>query len=210
MAVAGTTPALGQHALSPVLVLVAAAIMAAAVLVWPPRPRVGRRLQRLAPAWQGDRPGARQPPDTAVVVLSTAVVMELVAAGLDAGLAAPSALEAAVLAADAGTRDQLGPVVNLWRLGASVERAWSDVDARWAPLGRCLVVSHRTGAAAAAVLRATAHDLRSTRRRRARVAANRLGVRLVVPLGLTTLPAFLLWAVAPVALGLAREALTGG
>jgi pilus assembly protein TadC len=42
------------------------------------------------------------------------------------------------------------------------------------------------------------------------VAANRLGVRLVVPLGLATLPAFVLWAVAPVALGLAQQALAGG
>ena len=69
------------------------------------------------------------------------------------------------------------------------------------------ILSSRTGAAAATVLRAAARDLRSTRRRRARVAANSLGVRLVVPLGLTTLPAFLLWAVAPVALGLAHETL---
>jgi tight adherence protein B len=60
------------------------------------------------------------------------------------------------------------------------------------------------------VLRDTARDLRSARRRRARVAANRLGVRLVVPLGLATLPAFVLWAVAPVALGLAQQALAGG
>jgi pilus assembly protein TadC len=136
--------------------------------------------------------------------------MELVAAGLDAGLAPPSALRAAVLVADAGTRRELGPVADLWRLGASVERAWRDADARWEPLSRCLVLSSLTGAAAATVLRAAARDLRSTRRRRARVAANSLGVRLVVPLGLTTLPAFLLWAVAPVALGLVQETLTGG
>jgi Flp pilus assembly protein TadB len=192
-------------------VLVTAAVVAAAVLVWPPGQRVGRRrLQRLAPVVQRERPGARQRRVVALPALSTPLVMELVAAGLDAGLSAPFALQAAVRTADADTRAQLGPVVNLWRLGASVERAWCDADPRWEPLSRCLILSHRTGAAAAAVLRATARDLRSTRRRRARVAANRLGVRLVVPLGLTTLPAFLLWAVAPVALGLAREALTGG
>lgn len=188
---------------------VLAALVGAAVLVWPPGHRSGLPpVPRLAGAVRRRAPGQRStvasPP-----ALSIPLVMELVAAGLDAGLAAPAALEAAVLAADAGTRAQLQPVVNLWRLGASVERAWRDADDRWQPLGRCLVLSLRTGAGAAAVLRATARDLRSTRRRRARVAANRLGVRLVVPLGLTTLPAFLLWSVAPVALGLAREALAG-
>jgi tight adherence protein B len=135
--------------------------------------------------------------------------MELVAAGLDAGLPAPSALQAAVRAAGGATRSQLQPVVNLWCLGAPVERAWRDADAGWQPLSRCLVLSQRTGASAATVLRAAARDLRSARRGRARVAANRLGVRLVVPLGLATLPAFVLWAVAPVALGLAGQALTG-
>jgi tight adherence protein B len=135
--------------------------------------------------------------------------MELVAAGLDAGLPAPSALQAAVRAAGGGTRSRLQPVVSLWCLGASVERAWRDADAKWQPLSRCLVLSQRTGASAATVLRAAARDLRSARRRRARVAANRLGVRLVVPLGLATLPAFVLWAVAPVALGLAEQALSG-
>ena len=194
--------------MSGAVVLMATAI-AAAVLVWPPDHRLGRaNLQRLAQAVRGM--DAQQAHDVSAPVLSTPLVMELVAAGLDAGLAALSALDAAVLAADAGTRRDLGPVVNLWRLGAPVERVWRDADARWEPLGRCLILSSSTGAAAALMLRAAARDLRSSRRRRARVAANSLGVRLVVPLGLTTLPAFLLWAVAPVALGLVQQALVAG
>lgn len=196
--------------LSAVLVLTTATVAAVAVLLWPRAHRdVGLRLTLLQ---AGGVTGQDTPTsaDASSHRLSTPLVMELVAAALDAGLAAPSALHAAVLAADVPTRRDLQPVVNLWRLGATVDRAWRDVDDRWAPLGRCLVLSTRTGASAASVLRATARDLRSARRRAARVAANSLGVRLVVPLGLTTLPAFLLWSVAPVALGLAHEALLGG
>jgi hypothetical protein len=206
----GTVLLLG-HQFSTVLVLLTAAVAGASVLLWPPARRRERlRLECLTRALHHGGRDVPAPGDASMPRLSTPLVMELVAAGLDAGLAAPSALQAAVLAADAGTRRELQPVVHLWRLGAPVDRAWRDADDRWEPLGRCLVLSSRTGASAASVLRATARDLRSTRRRAARVAANSLGVRLVVPLGLTTLPAFLLWAVAPVALGLAQEALVGG
>lgn len=202
---------LGQHPPTAVVVLAAALMAGAAVLLWwtpsgTRRPCTGRPAR---PASTGAR-GVRRSTGDEGRALSVPVLMELVAAGLDAGLPAPSALRAAVRAAGGATRDQLQPVVNLWCLGASAERAWRDADARWQPLSRCLVLSQRTGASAATVLRAAAGDLRSARRRRARVAANRLGVRLVVPLGLATLPAFVLWAVAPVALGLAEQALIRG
>jgi pilus assembly protein TadC len=192
-------------------VAVAAALMAgAAVLLWWPPSGAVRRRERPAGRASTSAPGVRRSSGDDPAAMSVPVLMELVAAGLDAGLPAPSALQAAVRVAGGATRSQLQPVVNLWCLGASVERAWRDSDPRWQPLSRCLVLSHRTGASAATVLRAAARDVRSARRRRARVAANRLGVRLVVPLGLATLPAFVLWAVAPVALGLAQQALAGG
>jgi tight adherence protein B len=202
---------LGHH-LPTSAVAVAAALMAgAAVLLWwPPRGAPRRRRGRPSGGVPMSASGVRRSSGDDPGALSVPVLMELVAAGLDAGLPAPSALQAAVRAAGGATRSQLQPVVNLWCLGASVERAWRDADSRWRPLSRCLLLSQRTGASAATVLRVAARDLRSARRRRARLAANRLGVRLVVPLGLATLPAFVLWAVAPVALGLAEQALTGG
>jgi tight adherence protein B len=136
-------------------------------------------------------------------------VLELVAAALDAGLPPTSSVAAAVRVSGARAQRELGQAVQLWQLGATLERAWRDVDARWQPLARCLRLSERTGASAATMLRAAAVDLRSARRRRARVAAHRLGVTLVVPLGLTALPAFLLWAVVPVVVGLAEQVLAG-
>ncbi len=179
-----------------------------AVLVWPSG-AAGRRLDRLtSAAGSGDGAGTG-PPDGPTSVLPTAFVMELVAAALDAGLPVSRAVEAAVRACGPLTEQQLGHVVELWRLGASLERAWEQVDPRWQPLAHALLLAERTGASAATVLRTTAGDLRSARRRRARVSAQRLGVGLVVPLGLTTLPAFLLWAVVPVVLGLAQQLLAG-
>jgi len=207
----GTVAALlPQHWPTAAAAVAAALMAAAAVLLWRvpdgARPAGGSRATgRVATVVRA----GRRRPDVERPALSVPVLMELVAAGLDAGLPAPSAFQAAVRAAGGATRSQLQPVVNLWCLGASVERAWRDADARWQPLSRCLVLSQRTGASAAAVLRDAARDLRSARRRRARVAANRLGVRLVVPLGLATLPAFVLWSVAPVAIGLAEQALSG-
>jgi len=201
---------LGQHPPGSAVAVAAALMAGAAVLLWRPPSGARRRRERPAGRAATSAPGVRRSSGGHPAALSVPVLMELVAAGLDAGLPAPSALQAAVLAAGGATRSQLQPVVNLWCLGASVERAWRDADSRWQPLSRCLVLSQRTGASAATVLRAAARDLRSARRRRARVAASRLGVRLVVPLGLATLPAFVLWAVAPVALGLAEQALAGG
>jgi Flp pilus assembly protein TadB len=135
--------------------------------------------------------------------------MELVAAALDAGLPPPAAVEAAVTACGTPTQRQLSQAVELWRLGAATDRAWRQAGRRWEPLAHCLLLAERTGASAATVLRASATDLRSSRRRQARVGAHRLGVGLVLPLGLTTLPAFLLWAVVPVVLGLAEQVLSG-
>jgi tight adherence protein B len=194
------------------LVLTASLLAAAAVLVWPSRRDVGRR--RLAGLRRaGPRSGAVPSPTSSgppgAPPLPVPIVMELVAAALDAGLPAPAALDAAVRAAGAGTQEQLGPVVRLWRLGAPLDQVWSHRDAGWEPLGHALVLADRTGASAATLLRSAAGELRASRRRRARSAAHALGVRLVLPLGLTTLPAFVLWTVVPVVLGLADQVLDG-
>lgn len=190
--------------------LAADTALLAAVLVRPHAGAVvGVRLRRLAPA-PGDRADVGVPGAAHRSAVPVALVMELVAAALEAGMAPVNAVEAAIRACGSQTLDQLDPVVRLWRLGAAAEQAWSAAPARWRPLARSFLLSERTGASAARVLRSAARDLRAARRRSARVAAHRLGVRLVVPLGLTTLPAFLLWAVAPVVLGLAGQVLSGG
>lgn len=183
-------------------------VAATAVLCWP-RSVPQRRLQRLE---SGEGSAATSSADTRSApapLLSTALVMELVAAALDAGLSPSAAVEAAVAACGPPAQKQLSQVVEMWRLGAATDRAWMQADSRWRALARSLLLAERTGASAATVLRSAATDLRSARLRQARVGAHRLGVRLVLPLGLTTLPAFLLWAVVPVVLGLVEQVLDG-
>jgi len=133
--------------------------------------------------------------------------MELVAAAMRAGLPGPQAVEAAAVACGSEVMDRLAPSLDAWRLGIPAERAWAGVGQAFAPLARSLVLAERTGASAAVVLAASAADARSARQRRAVVAARRLAVQLVLPLGLTTLPAFVLVGVVPVVLGLAAAIL---
>ncbi len=153
------------------------------------------------------RSGAAGASTLPVPVVPVPVVVELVAAALSAGLPTADALAAAVRAAGPSAAS-LSPVVAALRLGVPVERAWARAGPAYASLGLALVLADRTGASAAAALRRTAADERAGRRRRAQVAARRLGVQLVVPLGLATLPSFALLAVVPVLLGLATRLLS--
>ena len=89
--------------------------------------------------------------------------------------------------------------------GVSVERALrvvadaggGDPDAATADV---LGLSLRAGAPAVELLRASAADLRHTARTEGRLRAARLGSRLLLPMGVCTLPAFLLLGVAPMLL----------
>lgn len=188
------------------LVLAALAV-AGAVLLWPPmRPRRPALLPLPADLW-GSRLArvGRVPPRAEVPVT---VVIELVAAALACGLPPGDAVGAAIRAAGPKALADLRPVVDALRLGASPERAWQRSAPAYAPLARTLLLAERTGAGAAPALRRAAIDERAARRRRAQLAARRLGVQLVLPLGLATLPSFVLLGVVPVVLGLAAQVLT--
>ena len=67
---------------------------------------------------------------------------------------------------------------------------------------RILQVAESAGAPAVELLTASARQVRRTARSDARQAAARLGVRLMLPLGVCVLPSFLLLAVVPLALSL--------
>jgi Type II secretion system (T2SS), protein F len=195
----------------------AALLVGVAVLVWPPGcGAVNRRAARQASARKAGagqasarRAGARRATGTRTEPLevSATVVMDLVAAALVAGLPGPQAVAAAADACGPGVLSRLAQPLDAWRLGIPADQAWAAVDVEFAPLGRSLILAERTGASASVVLTAAASDARSARQRRALVAARRLGVQLVLPLGLTTLPAFVLWGVVPVVIGLAEQLL---
>lgn len=178
--------------------MLAAVAAGAAVLVAPGAYRV-----------RGPTPARRPPPVREGPGVGAAVVIELVAAALSCGLPPGAALAAVARAAGGRCARDLQPVVDALRLGADAAVAWGRAAPEHRALARTMLLAERTGAAAAAALRRAAVDERAARRRRAQVAARRLGVRLVLPLGLATLPSFVLLGVVPVVLGLATELLAG-
>lgn len=189
--------------MTPVQLAAAAGVAAAAaVLAWPTGPRPAGR--HAAAGWWGRvLPGSASSSDPLRAGVPLAVVIELVAAALACGLPPGEAVAAAVRAADGPARRDLQPVVDALRLGASAETAWQRAGPAYASLARTLLLAERTGASAATALRRAAGDERAARRRRAQLAARKLGVQLVLPLGLATLPSFVLLGVVPVVLGLA-------
>ncbi|ABS01969.1 type II secretion system protein [Kineococcus radiotolerans SRS30216 = ATCC BAA-149] len=151
----------------------------------------------------------REPP------VDVPLVLDLVAAAVEAGLPPGRALEAAVdaLAGTGAEETALRRVAVQLSWGSSPEEAWRDLTGeseRWDELAEALLLSTRTGAPAASLLASAAASARAARRWEAEAAAARLSALLVLPLGLCTLPAFLLLGVVPVVLTLAGEVLGAG
>ena len=135
------------------------------------------------------------------------MVLELLAAACDAGGSLPRAL-AAVGEAIGGLRgDALGQAAAGISLGASWEEAWAGSPDALAPAAEALRRSWEDGAPPGGALRTAAESVRRERHARAVEAANRLGVRLVLPLGLCYLPAFVLVGLVPVLLSMTRSLL---
>jgi hypothetical protein len=118
-----------------------------------------------------------------------------------------SVVDALAAAAGPDPPAYLAGVVGRLRLGAETSQAWGRSPPAYAGLSRALVLAEVSGAPAADVVSRAAADLRAARRERAELAAARLGVRLVLPLGLAVLPGFVLLAVVPIVLGLADSVL---
>lgn len=145
--------------------------------------------------------------------LDVAVVLDLLEVACAAGASVPGAL-AAVGRATGGARGRLleraGAALVL---GATWEEAWSGADrgpeAALTPVAVALRPSWDDGASPAGALRAAAQVLRRERRGQALEAAGRLGVRLVLPLGLCHLPAFVLTGLVPVLISVGTGALSG-
>jgi hypothetical protein len=132
--------------------------------------------------------------------LDEAVVLDLAAAALDAGASVPRALEA--LGEAVGGSEGLGlrAVAAALLRGEPWDAAWSGAPSS-SSLRAALEPAWVDGVAPEAGLRGSAARVRGARADRAREAAARLGVRLVLPLGLCFLPAFVLLGLVPVVLG---------
>ncbi|MGV8976814.1 MAG: type II secretion system F family protein [Cellulomonas sp.] len=152
----------------------------------------------LAPrAAGGDRRG-RAVPDRDVVLL-----LDLLDMAVTAGAGVPRALEAVGEAVGGADGERLARVSVELILGAQWSAAWAGTPDGLRPVAECLEAAWVHGAAPGPALRARAGVVRRDRRRAAREAAGRLGVHLVLPLGLCFLPAFVLLGLVPVMVSLA-------
>lgn len=135
----------------------------------------------------------------------TAMMLELVAAMLDAGSGIGRSLELVAASASKEYSKALRPVVSALAIGADWETAWRSSEIRLPEileLRDALGFAALTGAPSSAILYAQAARLRRERFRAAEKRAASLGVKLVIPLGLCSLPAFICLGVVPVLLAL--------
>jgi pilus assembly protein TadC len=136
---------------------------------------------------------------------NTAMMLELIGAMLDAGSGIGRALELVAASAAPEYHRSLRPVVSALAIGADWETAWRSSESRTPELlilRQALGFAALTGAPSSAILYAQAARLRRERFRAAEKRAAALGVRLVVPLGLCSLPAFICLGVVPVLLAM--------
>lgn len=136
-----------------------------------------------------------------------ALMMDLMAAMLAAGLSVDRSLDVLARSCSPPGSVALIAVKTALDLGASWEAAWATAPDRRSEnavseLGNALRFAGTTGAPSAAVVTAHAAQFRRRKNREAEQRAAALGVRLVVPLGLCSLPAFVCLGIIPILVGL--------
>jgi pilus assembly protein TadC len=132
------------------------------------------------------------------------VLLDLVAAVLQAGAPVTTALR--VVSQAAGAQGDRAACQQLLRVAERHDLALDGVEgcvASWlAALDEALLLARQSGVAVAPLLAAAAAQERREQAAQARVAAARLGVRVVLPTGLCLLPAFVLLTIVPLVLAL--------
>lgn len=134
------------------------------------------------------------------VPVDTALVLELLAAQLRAGLAPLAALGTL---AEALNSRPLHTVCQRLQMGSGWGSAWSGPAAGTSgELREALAPAYTGGAPSTALLLSLADAHRLSERRAAERAAGKLSVALVVPLGLCSLPAFICLGIVPILISL--------
>lgn len=121
-------------------------------------------------------------------MVDDAVVLDMVRAALRAGADVVSAIEAVGAALPAHQGEASVRAARALRLGSGWDAAWQQPG----ELAAALAPAWSDGVDPEPLLAHAAAAIRTGRQARAREAAARLGVRLVLPLGLCLLPAFVL------------------
>ncbi len=163
-------------------------LVAGLIVVLPAR----RVLGRLEP------PAARRERQHAAADLP--YLVDLLAAGLRAGLPVERTVAVVAAAAKGPAADRLARVARAVTLGLPPNQAWSALSdlPGGARVTATVARSADSGAALAAAFERLADELRAGRTTAADAAARRAGVFIVLPLGLCFLPAFVFAGVVPV------------
>lgn len=171
---------------------------------------VGCWLLHRSPPLEAHRPVSAQGELTGIQrqgLDDPALMMDLMASMLAVGSSLDRGLDVLARSSSAPVSAALTAVKTALDLGASWEVAWATVQDSGSgtaarELGHALRFAGTTGASSAAVVTAHAAQFRRRRNREAEQRAAALGVRLVVPLGLCSLPAFVCLGVIPILVGL--------
>ncbi|MGB5952774.1 MAG: type II secretion system F family protein [Ornithinimicrobium sp.] len=141
---------------------------------------------------------------------SVSETLQHLSLALRGGAGLQPALREVAAASPGSTGVELMAVAAAMAWGLDDDAAWSHAPPRWEPARRALMLASRAGVAPSPMLSAAANDLRRDRVAAVEEATARLSVRLVLPLGLAFLPAFVLTTVVPVVLALAATVLDLG
>lgn len=156
-------------------------------------------------ARRGEAVGAPRNPERPEGLRNVPMILELVAATLDSGAGLGRSLELIAGCASPQLSRPLRTVVAALDIGTDWETAWRSSGQQCAEARRlkdALAFAALTGAPSSAILYAQAARLRREQFRMAEKRAAALGVKLVIPLGLCSLPAFICLGVVPVLLAM--------
>lgn len=134
--------------------------------------------------------------------LAMTVILELLIAALQTGVSIPRALKAVGSATSGSDGARLVKAGRQLELGASWEQAWRNTRPELLVISDALRMAWEVGASPTASLRAAGEAAQRRQLENSKLAAARLSVRLVLPLGLCLLPAFVLIGLVPVLLSL--------
>jgi Flp pilus assembly protein TadB len=171
-----------------------------------PRLRYGQRAVAGTP-WS---PGAAA--SAGPEIADPALMLDLVGSMLAAGSPPAQALRILGGVCDPAVAGRLATITGALNLGADWNAAWrvagpgdpggAQAHGALEQLRTALSFAGATGAPSAGIIHARAAQLRRRRNREQEKRAAALGVRLVVPLGVCALPAFICLSVVPVLLAL--------
>lgn len=177
---------------------ICAGMLAIAVMSWQPRSTQPRTQQ--PPQLQGySASGESYMGESYMGAEYEPLIADALALCIEAGMS----IEHALTEIDESTGNALGfsRVATALSWGVETQKAFS-----YAPnaerIGSFVQVSKATGAPVVELLRQSGKHQRAANEDRAKARAERLGVRVVIPLGLCALPAFICLGVVPVALAL--------